>query len=376
MVSLLTLILPWAGCQFIRETESALREGQQQMLGGTAQAIADSLSQFPDEMLSGDGDGDRIYAHPLASAPLIDGYVDDWTIPDGALAVMRGVDGPIRYVLGQTGQHWYLYVEVRDDTIVYAGARDQATFDQAYLTSIDPSGRVTTIRFRAEAPGRILAVRHEGAQSFDETRIEAHWEDSPDGYRIEARIPRSLLAGRFGLSVYDAGDASSAGVTSNSFRGNAPGPVVTISPVLQSVATGYVQPGWRLMILDRQGWRIASVGSVNVCCNACTPMPPSKLRMSYTPEIGGCTPPAVGGSKIPSLIRQLPSPVTWNVQPVVMPISKSPLTMCSGVGLLGIVGQLSQRSPKPSRSVSIWSGLNVSRQLSQASPTPSLSVSP
>ena len=35
LVSLLTLILPWAGCQFVRETESALREGQQQMLGGT-----------------------------------------------------------------------------------------------------------------------------------------------------------------------------------------------------------------------------------------------------------------------------------------------------------------------------------------------------
>ena len=51
LVSLLTLILPWAGCQFIRETESALREGQQQMLGGTAQAIADSLSQFPYELL-------------------------------------------------------------------------------------------------------------------------------------------------------------------------------------------------------------------------------------------------------------------------------------------------------------------------------------
>ena len=50
LVSLLTLILPWAGCQFIRETESALREGQQQMLGGTAKAIADSLSQFPYEM--------------------------------------------------------------------------------------------------------------------------------------------------------------------------------------------------------------------------------------------------------------------------------------------------------------------------------------
>ena len=57
LVSLLTLILPWGGCQFIRETESALREGQQQMLAGTAQAIADSLSQFPYEFLKPDPAG-------------------------------------------------------------------------------------------------------------------------------------------------------------------------------------------------------------------------------------------------------------------------------------------------------------------------------
>ena len=31
LVSLLTLVLPWAGYQVIRETESALRAGQQQM---------------------------------------------------------------------------------------------------------------------------------------------------------------------------------------------------------------------------------------------------------------------------------------------------------------------------------------------------------
>ena len=38
LVSLLTLVLPWAGYQFIHETESALRVGQQQMLAGTARA--------------------------------------------------------------------------------------------------------------------------------------------------------------------------------------------------------------------------------------------------------------------------------------------------------------------------------------------------
>ena len=76
LVSLLTLVLPWAGCQFIRETESALREGQQRMLSGTAQAIADSLSQFPAEFLAAGTDGifreSQVYAHPLDSAPLIE----------------------------------------------------------------------------------------------------------------------------------------------------------------------------------------------------------------------------------------------------------------------------------------------------------------
>ena len=49
LVSLLTLMLPWAGCEFIRETESALRAGQQQMLAGTARAVASSLSQYAEE---------------------------------------------------------------------------------------------------------------------------------------------------------------------------------------------------------------------------------------------------------------------------------------------------------------------------------------
>ena len=48
LVSLLTLMLPWAGCEFIRETESALRQSQQTMLGGLARAVADSLESYPE----------------------------------------------------------------------------------------------------------------------------------------------------------------------------------------------------------------------------------------------------------------------------------------------------------------------------------------
>ena len=45
LVSLLTLMLPWAGCEFIRETEKALRATQQQMLAGTARDVASALAQ-------------------------------------------------------------------------------------------------------------------------------------------------------------------------------------------------------------------------------------------------------------------------------------------------------------------------------------------
>ncbi|MDG2374995.1 MAG: ATP-binding protein [Woeseiaceae bacterium] len=264
LVSLLTLILPWAGCQFVRETESALREGQQQMLSGTALAIADSLSQFPYELLTEDNGGNRIYAHPLRTTPLIDGYVDDWTVPNGALHNIRGADGPIRYVFGQHGQYLYLFVDVRDTSVVYADTPGpDRVADEVSLLSIADNSDRAVLRFVAEAPGRIVATRDDGRTVATENRVEAHWQDTADGYQLEARIPRRILGSRLGLAVLNTPDAMRAGITSTNFEGATPGRVMAVSPVLQSVAAGYVQPGWRLMITNNDGWRMAQAGSIN-----------------------------------------------------------------------------------------------------------------
>jgi len=284
-VSLLTLILPWAGCQFIRETESALREGQQQFIGGTAQAIADSLSLFPDELLSDDDGRYRIYAHPLSNAPLIDGYADDWTIPAGALVGLRGVDGPIRYVIGLFQQQAYLYVDVHDKSVTYLtppAADRRSNADAIALTTVDDTGRRTVYRFSAEAPGAIVATRQEGGIVFDETRIDAKWQDTADGYRLEARVPRNLLGSRVGLSVINTDGSGGPGITSATFNGMVPGRMVTVSPVLQSAALGYVQPGLRLIITDRYGWRRAAVGSLSLRPNGDPPAGQSGwLRLIY-----------------------------------------------------------------------------------------------
>ncbi|HEY5763511.1 MAG TPA: ATP-binding protein [Rhodocyclaceae bacterium] len=265
LVSLLTLVLPWGGCQFIRETESALREGQQQMLAGTAQAIADSLSQFPYEFIT-EGGGGRLYLHPLQHAPLLDGYADDWTIAAGALENLRGKDGIIRYVAGAWQQHLYLYVDARDARKVYRPATGTARprrYDHVALTSVGGDGRQTVFRFAAEAPGEIVASREADGRVERDTRVTAYWLDTAAGYQLEIRLPRNLAGARLGITVNDTDDASTAGVESASFGGGPPGPLAGVSPVLQSVAAGYVQPGLRLIITDKDGWRLAQAGSVS-----------------------------------------------------------------------------------------------------------------
>lgn len=284
LVSLLTLILPWAGCQFIRETESALREGQQRMLAGTALAIADSLSQFPYELLADadDSDGEQVYGHPLASAPLLDGYMTDWGLPDGALVSLRGTDGANGYVAGVHRQQLYLYLEIRDADIVYAGPQKSgASSDAITLVSVTDDGQRTFIRFAAEAPGELIATRSEGEQAIADTRITGFWRDAVNGYRLEARIPRNLLGTRVGLIVSNTDSPATAPINSLTFSG-APGRFVTVSPVLQSVASGYAQPGLRLIITDRSGWRLAVAGSIATSESAGTAIAsPGWLRFAY-----------------------------------------------------------------------------------------------
>src|SRR6266481_8246345 len=43
LLGLATLVLPWGGCQYAREMESALREGEENSLQAVSQTIAASL---------------------------------------------------------------------------------------------------------------------------------------------------------------------------------------------------------------------------------------------------------------------------------------------------------------------------------------------
>jgi dedicated sortase system histidine kinase len=269
LVSLLTLMLPWAGCEFIRETEIALRSGQQQMLAGTARAVASSLAQFDEEFPLRDPAfpvSDQLYIDQLEFAPDIDGYFDDWSTE--ALHALRGADGPVRFALGAYAQAIYLYVEVTDRDIVYAdpqsiipdGASRHA--DRVVLASSSPPYLQEAISFAAEAPGQLLSYRQTSYGFAPEPTITAYWQDFPGGYRLEARIPTTQLGTHLGVSVINTSDAQSAGTQSSSFIGRFPGPTRQALDDLTEVAASLVQSDMRMILTDADGWRIAQAGAL------------------------------------------------------------------------------------------------------------------
>src|ERR1700756_961044 len=110
LLGLATLILPWGGCQYAREMESALREGEENSLQAVSQTIAASLQgrtdllyreaprppDAPPEALAPSATQSEapgpsgpaaapLHADPydlkplaLTAAPLLDGYSEDW----------------------------------------------------------------------------------------------------------------------------------------------------------------------------------------------------------------------------------------------------------------------------------------------------------
>ncbi len=291
LISLLTLVLPWAGCEFIRETESALRTGQQQMLSSTARALAESFAQSPEEFPADAGAahllGDQLYGHPLATRPEIDGYFEDWPLDRASLRTLRGVDGPIRFTIGLYEQSLYLYVEITDRSVVYttpaAIAVDNGPqyADRVSLMSANPPYLEESIVFAAEAPGPVVTYIRSARGFTPEPTILAHWQDVPGGIQLESRIPLNLLGTHIGISVRNTSSAHEPGTTSSSFSARTPGEFVHISPELTRIAQGLVQSDTRLVVTDRRGWRVATVGDLGNQSGPGTDVVSNWLRIAY-----------------------------------------------------------------------------------------------
>ena len=252
LVALSTLALPWAGWQFVRQTEALLRQGQEQALlasaGTLAKAFAAAGSDWPA--------GSVLYVHPLAQRVVVDGYADDWSeIKPYAQALGPRQDAQkLRVVLGENNDGLYLLAEVRDATRTRADAGDPRAATSDHLSLMLAKGADTQRYVLASgAPGPFEAHATSAGGALPE-RLAGVWQEDGSGYRVELRIPDSPRPDRIGIGVYDAAEPTDD-------RGEAR-PLLVYDTRAARELGALVPDRVRARVANSDGWLIADAGTL------------------------------------------------------------------------------------------------------------------
>jgi two-component system sensor histidine kinase ChvG len=274
LVSLLTLALPWAGCQYVREMERAQRQGVEDGLLASATIVASALAARPEllypylEVRTATRDpGADIYATRVDDATVLDGYADNWVERIG-LARAPGSDTPslhVEYVASVDRHYLNLFVSVRDDNVVWLDPAlgDIAPNDHVIVAFEAQDGYAQRYVFATAAPGALTPV--DAATGAPASRLRGWWQAVPRGYQLEMRIPLALVGARFGFAVVDAdasGYAGAAGTLRDPDGSALPGLLVYAPNELRLSLAAYRESGKRLRVLDRTAFELATVGAL------------------------------------------------------------------------------------------------------------------
>jgi len=273
-VSLLLLALPWAGCQFVREIEGALRQGQVQGLEATSQAIAAVLSQqpeliypFEERRYDGPGNQGAIFAPPTMQPIIVDGYADGWE----DIAAVRVDNGnsaaplAVSYRAVTREGTVYLLLQIEDTQVRYhnPGLSPEPNGDRLILQTWLGGSRQEYVIATA-APGSVKAQEvGRRRRDIDASRIRGYWQDAATGYTLELELPLAYTGGRLGFYVLNPTPAATSPVQS---VGNiapldvaAPPWLITQPPGLAATLAPFHQSGRGIAVIDQQRWTLANL---------------------------------------------------------------------------------------------------------------------
>lgn len=254
LVALSTLSLPWAGWQFVRQTEAVLRQGQEQTLLASASTLARALGVLGIEAPAADA---ALYVHPLTTRMHVDGYADDWQgLRRYAQAfAVAGDPGKLEVMLGEDAQWLHVFARVRDATRRRVDARDPAVARSDHLDlHLSRAGLSRSYRIASAAPGRFEAVSIEGGDPFPE-RLSGEWQEDGSGYSIEFRLPRTDAPDHMRFDVHDSANAGAAAGVDLALLGYDS----TRAAMLARLAPDNV----RVRMVSAHGWLVAAGGSLD-----------------------------------------------------------------------------------------------------------------
>lgn len=276
LLSLLTLALPWAGCEYARQMESVQRKSQEDALLTTAKVLAGVIAtdnelieqSFPQASGAAAESAPRLFAAQLLAHPLLDGFADEWPQPSRPLP--SSIDAKDDLRLGLYGGALYAFLRVRDGHVVYenpnevqddGSSQTHKSVDRIVLISRDVTGIDRAWSISAVAPGPVIArsanaVAPWSQQDTQDDEIRGAWRATNDGYDVELRIPQRFLGAAFAMVALDESAVLPETITLH--------PLYMASAALRSQLQLYAPQGVRLSIVDTQGWLLARAGTLLV----------------------------------------------------------------------------------------------------------------
>ena len=268
LVSLLALCLPWAGCTYIKEMETALRGGQQDALLATARSVALMLNGRPDivgELVTDEpatATGAPLYLHNLTQPVISDGYPDEWLDSAGQFVRFTETDGAddpmdLNIIAATDDETVYLYIRVVDNTIVF---HDPARGTIANGDHVRLKSSEATYWLAPEGPGELCARRLLNGNIRRDNRICGAWRDTVNGYQIEIGFSAMMLTDRFGVVAVDGDDPKrwAGSVAPN----GEPGRLVRTSKPLSEALQLFSSNNLKLTVVDRGSWLRATAGAL------------------------------------------------------------------------------------------------------------------
>jgi two-component system sensor histidine kinase ChvG len=280
LLSLLTLVLPWAGWRYAQQMETTLRHGQEESLITTADVLSrvvasepESLYRVPEFASEFDPANGDYFAPLLPTTPLIDGFADEWPSPSrpiAGLAATPANDGNPQVPLVKLGvfaRHMHIYIEVEQRPLRYeipAVHEDLPSIpaDRVIVLTRDEFSHERAWSISAVAPGPLLIRNCDvgapwSVTSDDAVPINGVWRETSKGYAIELRGPINLFGTWIGITAVDA---------NNNVVARTPdlGRLHTGSEALKARLEQYAPDGVRVSVVDSHGWLLARAGSIRM----------------------------------------------------------------------------------------------------------------
>lgn len=275
LVSFTLLVIPLTGYRFIQDVESFLRTAQDQNLIATARSLAMLMQNNTADLISSPANPEYpaadLYVHPLESAPLIDGYDDDWQSMAHNSAHYQSSDGAeFDLLLSEAGSYLYLLLQVADQALIYSDElqAQPGHADQVELTFSNAQGQLRPYLIAPQAPGWVVAYRYYPASElllppFAGQRIQGQWQETASGYNLELKIPSAMLGEQLAIRVLDQQRSGlSSLATSIADDQASAGRLIRPSAAIQSLLESAAISWHRLWVVNAKGLVIAATGQL------------------------------------------------------------------------------------------------------------------